>query len=337
MMPVTLDLVPIWTFILGVGVFLYVLLDGFDLGVGILFGFAPDTRSRNLIMNSIAPIWDGNETWLILGSVGLMAAFPLAFAIIIPAVYFPIAIMLLALVFRGVAFEFRYRDADHKSFWDHGFSWGSVIATFAQGIVLGAFIQGFKVDGRHFVGSSFDCFTPFSLLTGLALVLGYALLGAGWLVLKTDGEIQVRARRHGRIALVGVLVAVGAVSIWTPLADPDIAHRWFSWPNLIFLAPVPVVTAVIAFFVWRSLNRQSEAGPFIGAIGLFLMSYLGIAISLWPMIVPHHYTLREAASSESSQAFLLVGTLFLLPIILLYTAWSYWVFRGKVRADIGYH
>jgi cytochrome d ubiquinol oxidase subunit II len=337
MMPFTLDLVPIWTFILGVGVFLYVLLDGFDLGVGILFSFAPDTRSRNLIMNSIAPIWDGNETWLILGSVGLMAAFPLAFAIIIPAVYFPIAIMLLALVFRGVAFEFRYRDADHKSFWDHGFSWGSVIATFAQGIVLGAFIQGFKVDGRHFVGSSFDCFTPFSLLTGLALVLGYALLGAGWLVLKTDGEIQGRARLHGRIALVGVLVAVGAVSIWTPLADPDIAHRWFSWPNLIFLAPVPVVTAVIAFFVWRSLNGKSEAGPFIGAIGLFLMSYLGIAISLWPMIVPHHYTLREAASSQSTQAFLLVGTLFLLPIILLYTAWSYWVFRGKVRADIGYH
>lgn len=337
MMPFTLDLVPIWTFILGVGVFLYVLLDGFDLGVGILFGFAPDTRSRNLIMNSIAPIWDGNETWLILGSVGLMAAFPLAFAIIIPAVYFPIAIMLLALVFRGVAFEFRYRDADHKSFWDHGFSWGSVIATFAQGVVLGAFIQGFKVDGRHFVGSSFDCFTPFSLLTGLALVLGYALLGAGWLVLKTDGDIQLTARRHGRTALVGVLIAVAAVSIWTPLADPDIAHRWFSWPNLIFLAPVPVVTAVIAFFVWRSLSGQSEAGPFIGAIGLFLMSYLGIAISLWPMIVPHHYTLREAASSQSTQAFLLVGTLFLLPIILLYTAWSYWVFRGKVRADIGYH
>jgi cytochrome d ubiquinol oxidase subunit II len=337
MMPFTLDLVPIWTFILGVGVFLYVLLDGFDLGVGILFGFAPDTRSRNLIMNSIAPIWDGNETWLVLGSVGLMAAFPLAFAIIIPAVYFPIAIMLLALVFRGVAFEFRYRDVEHKSLWDHGFSWGSVIATFAQGIILGAFIQGFKVDGRHFVGSSFDCFTPFSLLTGLALVLGYALLGAGWLVLKTDGDIQVRARRHGRIALVGVLIAVAAVSIWTPLADPDIAHRWFSWPNLIFLAPVPVVTAVIALSVWRSLNRQSEAGPFIGAIGLFLMSYLGIAISLWPMIVPHHYTLREAASSQSTQAFLLVGTLVLLPIILLYTAWSYWVFRGKVRADIGYH
>ncbi len=337
MTPVTLDLVPIWTFILGVGVFLYVLLDGFDLGVGILFGFAPDTSSRNLIMDSIAPIWDGNETWLVLGSVGLMAAFPLAFAIVIPAVYFPVAIMLLALVFRGVAFEFRYRDADHKSFWDHGFSWGSVIATFAQGVILGAFIQGFKVDGRHFVGGSFDCFTPFSLVTGLALILGYALLGAGWLVLKTDGDIQARARRHGRIALVGVLIAIAAVSIWTPLAHSDIAHRWFSWPNLVLLAPVPVVTALIALFVWRSLNRQSEAGPFVGSIGLFLMSYLGIAISLWPMIIPHHYTLRQAASSESTEAFLLVGTLFLLPIILLYTAWSYWVFRGKVRADIGYH
>ena len=337
MMPFTLDLLPIWTFILGVGVFLYVLLDGFDLGVGILFGFAPDTGSRNLIMNSIAPIWDGNETWLILGSVGLMAAFPLAFAIIIPAVYFPIAIMLLALVFRGVAFEFRYRDADHKSFWDHGFSWGSVIATFAQGIILGAFIQGFKVDGRHFVGSSFDCFTPFSLLTGLALVLGYALLGAGWLVLKTDGEIQVRARRHGRIALVGVLVAVGAVSIWTPLATASVAQRWFSWPGLILLAPVPILTAAIAYAAWRALNGWgNEATLFLTGIGLFLMSYLGIAISLWPMIVPGYYTLWQAASSPSTQAFLLIGTLFLLPVILMYTAWSYWVFRGKIRGDVGY-
>jgi cytochrome bd ubiquinol oxidase subunit II len=333
----TLDLVPIWTLILGVGVFLYVLLDGFDLGVGVLFGFAPDTPSRNLIMNSIAPIWDGNETWLVLGGVGLLAAFPLAFAIIVPAVYFPMAIMLLGLVFRGVAFEFRYRDAEHKSFWDHGFFWGSVIATFAQGIVLGAFIQGFKVDGRHFVGSSFDCFTVFSLVTGVALVFGYALLGAGWLVLKTEGDIQAKARRLGRVALVGVVIAIGAVSVWTPAVDSDIAHRWFAWPNLGILAPIPLITAAIALYVWRALGGRSEAGPFVGAVGLFAMSYLGIAVSLWPMIVPHHYTLWQAASSESTQAFLLVGTLVLLPIILLYTAWSYWVFRGKVTADIGYH
>jgi cytochrome d ubiquinol oxidase subunit II len=332
-----LDLVPIWTLILGLGVFFYVLLDGFDLGVGILFGLAPDTASRNLMMNSIAPIWDGNETWLVLGSVGLLAAFPLAFAIIVPAVYFPIAIMLVALVFRGVAFEFRFRDSEHKGFWDHGFAYGSTIATLAQGIVLGAFIQGFKVDGRHFTGSSFDCFTPFSLLTGVALLFGYALLGAGWLVMKTEGELQAWARRLGRIAFLGVLVAIGIVSLWTPAVDPGIAHRWFSWPNIAYLSPIPIITALIALLEWRSLNRQSEAGPFIGAVALFLLSYIGIAISLWPMIVPHYYTLWQAAAAPSTQAFLLVGTLVLLPVILLYTGWSYWVFRGKVRGDIGYH
>ena len=337
MISFTLDMVPVWTFILGIGVFLYVLLDGFDLGVGILFGLAPDTPTRNLIMNAIAPIWDGNETWLVLGSVGLLAAFPLAFAIIIPAVYFPIVIMLLALVFRGVAFEFRYRDAAHKSFWDHGFCWGSIIATFAQGIILGAFIQGFEVEGRHFVGGSFDCFTPFSVLTGIALLFGYTLLGAGWLVLKTEGEIQAMARRQGQRALIGVLAAIAIVSCWTPAVDPQIAARWFAWPHIVLLAPVPLLTALIAFLTWRALGGRSEAGPFAGAVGLFLMSYLGIAISLWPMIVPHHYSLWQAASAESTQAFLLVGTLSLLPVILLYTGWSYWVFRGKVRADIGYH
>jgi cytochrome d ubiquinol oxidase subunit II len=338
MMTIPLDLVPIWTVILGLGVFLYVLLDGFDLGVGMLFGFAPDTASRNLIMNSIAPIWDGNETWLILGGVGLLAAFPLAFAIIIPAVYFPIALMLLALVFRGVAFEFRYRDAEHKSFWDHGFVYGSAIATFAQGVTLGAFIQGFKVDGRHFVGSSFDCFTLFSTLTGVALMFGYALLGAGWLILKTEGDLQAMARRLGRWALLGVLIAIAAVSLWTPFIDPDIARRWFTWPNLLYLSPVPILTALFAVFEWRALRgRGPDAASFGWAIGLFLLSYVGIAISLWPMIVPHRYTLWQAASSESTQAFLLIGTLFLLPVILLYTGWSYWVFRGKARADIGYH
>jgi cytochrome d ubiquinol oxidase subunit II len=332
-----LDLVPLWTVILGLGVCFYVILDGFDLGVGILYGFAPDTPSRNLVMNSIAPIWDGNETWLVLGGVGLLAAFPLAFAIIIPAVYFPILVMLLSLVFRGVAFEFRLRDAEHKTFWDHGFHYGSVIATFAQGMVLGSFIQGFKVEGRHFTGSSWDFLTPFSVMTGIALVFGYSLLGAGWLVLKTEGELQAWARSLGRRCLVGVVLAVGIVSIWTPIMNASIAARWFSWPNIAFLSPVPIITALLAIMAWRSLNRQTEIAPFASAIGLFLMAYLGIAISLWPMIVPYHYSLWEAASAPSTQAFLAVGTLTLLPVILMYTAWSYWVFRGKVRADIGYH
>jgi cytochrome d ubiquinol oxidase subunit II len=337
-MSAPLDFVPIWTLILGVGVFLYVLLDGFDLGVGILYGAAPDTASRNLMMNAVAPVWDGNETWLVLGGMGLLAAFPVAFAIIIPAVYFPVAIMLLALIFRGVAFEFRYRDSPRRSFWDHGFAVGSLLATFAQGIVLGAFIQGFQTDGTEFTGSSLDCFTPFSLVTGVCLVFGYALLGAGWLVLKTEGELHAWARARGRFALGGVCVAVLVVSVWTPLMEPDIAHRWFDWPNILVLAPIPLVTLAIAVAEWRALQRPNAgAGPFAGAVALFVMSYLGLAISLFPMIVPHRLTLWQAASDPSTQAFLLVGTLFLLPVILVYTGWSYWVFRGKVRGDIGYH
>jgi cytochrome d ubiquinol oxidase subunit II len=333
----TLDLVPVWTFILGLGVFLYVLLDGFDLGVGMLYGLAPDLTSRNLVMNSIAPVWDGNETWLVLGGIALLAAFPLAFAIILPAVYFPILIMLLALVFRGVAFEFRYRDQEHRTFWDHAFAYGSAAATFAQGIVLGAFIQGFQTDGRHFTGSSFDCFSAFSIFTGLALMAGYALLGAGWLIFKTEGDLQEWARRLGRFAFLGVLIAIAVVSLWTPFIAHDIARRWFSWPNLTWLWPVPLLTAAAAWWEWRSLNARTDLQPFFGAVVLFLLSYVGIAISLWPMIVPHTYTLWQAASSPSTQAFLLVGTLFLLPVILMYTGWSYWVFRGKVRGDIGYH
>jgi cytochrome d ubiquinol oxidase subunit II len=331
-----LDLVPIWTLILGLAVFFYVLLDGFDLGVGMLFGLAPDARSRNLIMNTIAPIWDGNETWLVLGGLGLMTAFPLAFAIIIPAVYFPILVMLLALIFRGVAFEFRLRDAQNKTFWDHAFASGSAIATFAQGVVLGAFIQGFHVSGRQFSGGTFDFLSPFTLLTGVGLLFGYGLLGAGWLILKTEGEIQNVARRYGRLCLFGVVLAISIVSVWTPLMSQSIAARWFSWPNLAFFAPVPLATAAIAWLTWQALGNKAQVTPFLGAMALFVLSYVGIIISLFPMIVPQHFTLWQAASSESTQAFLLVGTLALLPVILMYIGWSYWVFHGKVRSDIGY-
>jgi cytochrome d ubiquinol oxidase subunit II len=333
-----IDFVPVWTLILGFAVFAYVLLDGFDLGVGILYNFASDKRARSLMINSIAPIWDGNETWLVLGGLGLLAAFPLAFVIIIPAVYFPILIMLLALIFRGAAFEFRFRDAEHRGFWDHAFGIGSATATFAQGVVLGAFIQGFAVQDRHFSGGSFDCFTPFSLFTGLALMSGYGLLGACWLILKQEGALQARARRQARLCFLLTLAAVGIVSVWTPLVDGDIARRWFSWPDIAFLSPVPLLTAFIAILEWRAItNTKAEVGPFVYAACLFSLSYLGIAISLWPMIVPHRYTLWQAASSLDTQIFLGAGTLFLLPVILIYTGWSYWVFRGKARADIGYH
>jgi cytochrome bd ubiquinol oxidase subunit II len=331
-----LDLVPIWTAILALAVFYYVVFDGFDLGVGILFGLAP-AGTRAVMMSSIAPIWDGNETWLVLGGLGLLAAFPLAFAIIIPAVYFPVLVMLLALVFRGVAFEFRFKRPALRRFWDTAFCAGSAVATFAQGVVLGSFIQGFEVVGRQFAGTSFDWVTPFALLTGVALMFGYALLGSCWLVMKTTGELQAWSCRAGRICLAGVFIAIVAVSIYTPLVNPAIAQRWFSWPDIALLAPIPAVTGALAAGCWYALGSRHEAAPFLGAIGLFLMSFLGIAISLWPMIVPYHYSLWEAASAPSTQAFLLIGTLFLLPIILMYTAWSYWVFRGKARADVGYH
>ncbi len=332
-----LDLVPLWTGLLGLAIFYYVVFDGFDLGVGILYGFIPDESQRAIAMNTIAPIWDGNETWLVFGGLGLLAAFPIAFAIIIPAVYFPILIMLLALVFRGVAFEFRFKHSGLRRFWDRAFHAGSIVATYAQGVVLGAFIQGFKVNGTQFGGTSLDWITPFALLVGLALVFGYSLLGAGWIILKTEGELQQWARRAGMVALGAVLVAILGVSIWTPLANAHIAQRWFNWPNIAYLAPVPIITALIAAAEWYGLTHRHDLLPFVGAIGLFLMSFVGMAISLWPMIVPYHFTLWQAASSPSTQAFLLIGTLFLLPIILMYTAWSYWVFRGKVRGDVGYH
>ena len=331
-----LDLVPIWTLILALAVFFYVLLDGFDLGVGMLYDLAPDARSRNTIMNSIAPIWDGNETWLVLGGLGLLAVFPTAFAVIITAVYFPILVMVLALVFRGVAFEFRFRDAENKTFWDRAFCYGSAIATFAQGVVLGAFIQGFPVRDGQFAGRSFAFLTPFSILTGVALMFGYGLLGAGWLILKTEGAIQAAARRQGRICLIGVVAAIAVVSIWTPIMSSAVAERWFTWPNIALFAPVPLLSGVITLGTSRSFSSKAEAAPFFGAIGLFVLTYVGMAISLFPMIVPGQLTLWEAASSPRTQAFLLVGTLFLLPVILTYSGWSYWVFRGKVRADVGY-
>jgi cytochrome bd ubiquinol oxidase subunit II len=332
-----LSFVGVWTALIALGVFLYVLLDGFDLGVGMLHGFAHDAADREVIMNSIAPIWDGNETWLVFCGVALLAAFPLAFAIIIPAVYFPILVMLIALVFRGVAFEFRFEDRVRRAFWDRAFQVGSFVAVFAQGVVLGAFIQGFRVDGRVFSGTSVDFLTPFSILTGLALLFGYGLLGAGWLIIKTEGALQDWARRQGRICLIGVVIGIAVVSLWTPLMEQRIAERWFSLPQILFLWPVPIATLAVVVWEWRALSGTVDAAPFIAAILLFLLAYLGVAISLWPMIVPYHFTLWQAASPPSTQAFLLVGALFLIPVILMYSGWSYWVFRGKASRDIGYH
>lgn len=332
-----LDLVPIWTAILGLSVFMYVLLDGFDLGVGILFPFAPDDEARQVMIASVAPIWDGNETWLVMGGIGLFTAFPTAFAIIFPALYFPVLAMLLGLLFRGVAFEFRATARTSRRHWDRAFFWGSLIATFAQGCVLGQYVLGFDVAGGQYRGTVWDWLHPFVLATGVGLIAGYVLLGATWLVMKTEGAVHDWAQRMARVSLVGVLGFIALVSVWTPLLHEHIAQRWFSWPNIAWLAPLPLATLLIALGLWRALARGSDAWPFFAAMGLFLACYLGLAVSLFPYIVPHALTLWDAAAPPRTQAFLMIGTLFLIPIIFTYTGWSYWVFRGKVRGDMGYH
>jgi cytochrome d ubiquinol oxidase subunit II len=330
----SLDLVPLWTAILAFGVFMYVLLDGFDLGVGILFPFARGADERTLMMNSIAPIWDFNETWLVLGGVGLLAAFPLAFAIIIPAVYFPILFMLVGLIFRGVAFEFSHL-AHRRGFWSASFFTGSLVATFAQGVVLGTYVQGIPVTGRAFSGGTFDWLTPFALLTGLGLVAGYGLLGACWLVMKTEGPLQEWSRRMARRFTLGIAAFVAMVSIWTPLLQPQIRERWFGGEHPFWLWPVPVITAALFVMLWRSIPRRHFT-PFLASLGIFFMGYVGLGISIFPKVVPYGLDLWDTAAGPRSQAFLMIGTLFLLPVILGYTVYSYYVFRGKVQADAGY-
>jgi cytochrome d ubiquinol oxidase subunit II len=269
--------------------------------------------------------------------MGLLAAFPLAFAVIIPAVYFPLLLMLLGLIFRGVAFEFRASARTSRKRWEAAFFWGSLVATFAQGCVLGKFVLGFDVRDRHYAGTTWDWLHPFVLMVGAGLVFGYVLLGATWLVMKTEGDLQQWARRKARLASFGVLAFIVLVSAWTPFLHEYIARRWFSWPNLLYFAPVPVITAALAFWLWRSLARRAEVAPFLAAMGLFALSFLGLAISLFPYVVPHTLTLWDAATAPEGQAFLLIGTMFLIPVIFMYTGWSYWVFRGKVRAGAGYH
>ncbi len=327
----------IWAALLGAAVALYVILDGFDLGTGILFPFARSERERDQMMDSIAPFWDGNETWLVLGGGGLWVAFPQAYAVIMPALYLPVFVMLLALVFRGVAFEFRAIAITSKKYWNFAFAGGSTLAAVCQGLILGGLIQGIKVEDGVFAGGPFDWATPFALLCGLGVVAGYALLGATWLVMKTEGAVAERARGQAKALLVAVLAFMGVVSIWTPLAFERIAERWFSLPNIYVLWPVPLLTAFAALMAWRWLDQGREVPPFLAAIALFLLGYLGLVISTFPYLVPPVLTVWQAAASPASQIFMLTGTLALLPIILGYMVFVYWVFRGKVREGEGYH
>jgi len=331
-----IDLTVVWAGIIGFAIVAYVMLDGFDLGIGILFPRFEPGPERDAAMNSIAPVWDGNETWLVLGGGGLLAAFPLAYAIVLPALYAPLIAMLLALVLRGVAFEFRWRDPGHRAAWDTAFTAGSTAATLAQGIALGALLQGVTVAGRSYGGGWWDWLSPFSLLTGFSLVIGYALLGAGWLIWKGEGPLQDKAYRYAAWLGPALLVAIAAVSLATLTLEQQYYLRWFRYPGILVTAPVPLATAALGVLFFRAIRQRREGQPFFLALALFALCIVGLGISIWPDVIPARVTIWQAAAPYRSQLFMLIGAAITVPMILAYTGWAYWVFRGKVDAA-GYH
>ena len=332
-----IDLPFIWALIIATTVFLYAALDGFDLGCGIIFPFAPSDKCRDSIMNSIAPFWDGNETWLVFGGAGLFSSFPLAYSILMPAFYIPIMLMLLGLIFRGVAFEFRFKASnDQRKIWDIAFHGGSLMAAFMEGIILGNFVQGVEVDGRNFAGGSLDWANGFSVIAGLGVVFAYALLGSTWIIMKTNGITQKWARKVASYVLVYVAISIGTISISMPFVEERIIKLWFSMPNFFYLLPIPLLTLVGFIRLWLDLRSDKETRPFAITLILFFLAYLGLGISIYPWIVPFKFTIWQAAASSTSQSILLIGTAIFLPIILCYTAYSYYIFRGKTNSDSMY-
>ncbi|WP_235561798.1 MULTISPECIES: cytochrome d ubiquinol oxidase subunit II [unclassified Brevundimonas] len=342
-----LDLQLIWAGLIATAVLLYVTLDGFDLGVGILFPFAKSKEERDVMMNTIAPVWDGNETWLVLGGGGLLAAFPLAYSVLMPALYLPVLLMLAGLILRGVAFEFRFRARNRgRKFWTQMFAGGSILTALAQGLILGGFIQGVTVADNRFAGGPFDWLTPYTLLVAAGIVVGYALLGGTWLMMKTSDNLHGDAKRWTLISAAGVAVLLAAVSVATLFVHPRIADRWgfdasaglaVDWATLAPLLAIPVLGLAGLAVVFAMARKGSHRWPFVGAMVVFLSGYLGLAASFMPSIVPYDIDFRQAAAPDNALALMLVGTAAILPLILGYTGWVYWVFRGKMDADAGYH
>lgn len=333
-----IDLALIWAVIILFSIMMYVVMDGFDLGIGILYPFFKNKEDRDVMMNTVAPVWDGNETWLVLGGAGLLAAFPLAYAVVLSAFYLPLIFMLTGLIFRGVAFEFRFKAREHeRHYWDKAFIGGSVTATFFQGVTLGAYLQGIPIVNRAYAGAPLDWISAFSIFTGLGLVVAYALLGSTWLIMKTEGGLQRHAYAITRRLVWALLLVMATISVWTPLLDERIAQRWFSAPNLFWFAPVPLLVVASSYFLLRSLKSRWQAAPFVFTLMLIFLGYSGLGISLWPNIIPPNVSIWDAASPPQSLGFTLVGALLIIPVILMYTVWAYYVFRGKVKYGEGYH
>lgn len=328
----------LWACIIAFGVIVYVILDGFDLGIGILFPWVRDPEFRSLMVNSVAPVWDGNETWLVFGGATLYGAFPIAYSTLLPALYMPIMIMVGALVFRGVAFEFRAKAFRSRFLWDLAFSGGSTAAAFCQGVILGTFIQGHLLITA--LDRSYIWLTPFSITSGIGVVVGYALLGSTWLIIKTENDLQKDMYQAARTLLILVALFMLIISLWTPSISPVIYDRWFTLPNFFYLMPLPLMTlaaTIFAFYCLQKPNQCNEKLPFLLSISLFIFGYLGLGISTWPYIIPRQLTIWEAASNAKTLIFQLVGTIILLPLLITYTLYAYKVFGGKVHSDEGYH
>ncbi|MGM7318444.1 cytochrome d ubiquinol oxidase subunit II [Idiomarina sp. ST10R2A5] len=332
-----MDYALIWAILISVAVFAYVALDGFDLGIALLFPWFKKEEDRDVMMNTVAPVWDGNETWLVLGGGGLLAVFPLAYSVLMPALYMPVIAMLLGLIFRGVAFEYRFKTKRAKGIWDLSFIVGSLIAALSQGIMLGAMLQGIQVTDRAYSGGWFDWLTPFSFFCGVAVVIGYMMLGATWLVMKTNGDLQRQSYRAGWYSALLLVACIAFVSLYLPYVDPFIAERWFTYPASVGLWVLPILLVGITLGLLRSLHKKQEGRPYLWGLGLFLLSFAGFAVSIFPYLVPRSITLWQAAAPDNSLKFLLIGAVILLPIIFAYTGYTYWVFRGKVDSDSGYH
>lgn len=322
-------LIMTWAGIISFAIIMYVLLDGFDLGIGILFPWIKNPEHRDIMMSTIAPVWDGNETWLIMGGASLYAAFPIAYSTLLPTLYMPITIMLAALIFRGIAFEFRFKAEKNRFIWNISFATGSIVAAFMQGLIAGTFVTGYGTSLTSGI-SAYHWLTPFSIMTGFAVVTGYALLGATWLIAKTVGTLQNKMYLAAKTLLIVLIFFLVLISIWSPLMEPRIMARWFNVPNIFYLAPLPILAGIASVYNYYALQTRCEFLPFFLSVGLFVLSYLGFCISDWPYIIPQAVTIWDAASPPSSLKFTLVGVVILLPMLLVYTAYSYRVFRGKV-------
>ena len=331
-----MDIALVYLLLIGIGVMIYVLLDGFSLGVGILSPLLKSSDNKAIAMKSLSHIWDSNQTWLVFGGVVLFVAFPAVYSFVLSNLYVPIILMLVALIFRGVAFEFRFKADRSQSFWDLSFAFGSTLATFCQGLILGALVG--DMSSTKTMADPVDWFTPFSITTGFALLSGYGLLGACWLIHKAEGNLQVIAKKLALKLLFVMLAFFAVVSIWMLVDQPAVAERWLVFPDSLILLPLPLLSAFFAYRLWSILRQSREPGlkPLAYVMGLFLTAFGGLVAGVFPYIIPGRLTIWEAIAPDKTVYFTLVGNLIFIPVVIAYNIYAYRTFSGKTSMKDGY-